>query len=153
MPIYLLLEKYPGLKDLAYIAYDACAAPGNKSILLADMCPLVTLYSFEKNRKRFDILKDRILQFSLSNQINPFLMDFLELEEDIYESPSVILVDPSCSGTGMQKNNLIFTIIDRRTCVKNLDLSTILDDEFKDKVRNLAKFQKQVLIKALKIKT
>lgn len=80
------------------VVLDACAAPGNKTNYLS--CLMENkgkIYAFEKNEKRFKILKCR-LENQKSKNIDCLNSDFMECEI----KADYILLDPSCSGSGMK---------------------------------------------------
>eukprot|EP00026_Physarum_polycephalum_P000494 Phypoly_transcript_00495.p1 GENE.Phypoly_transcript_00495~~Phypoly_transcript_00495.p1 ORF type:complete len:758 (+),score=172.41 Phypoly_transcript_00495:334-2607(+) len=100
---------------------DACAAPGNKTLHLAALLSqamakakanaqqskqnkkmtdfTVPLTAVEKSAERFNSLKDRVYKaFAKVHCINA---DFLSLQPNSFKNVTHILVDPSCSGSGM----------------------------------------------------
>lgn len=82
---------------------DACAAPGNKTNHLS--CIMKNkgkIIAYEINKTRFETIKKRLLDMN-SNNIELKNEDFLDSNIEI--SPDYILLDPSCSGSGM-KNSL-----------------------------------------------
>jgi len=67
-------------------------------------------------------------------------MDFLESNPETYEDVSVILCDPSCSGSGMKLHAK-----DEQECTLGLDTP----DEMKVRAKNLSKFQFKIASHAL----
>ncbi|KAF5359423.1 hypothetical protein D9756_003304 [Leucocoprinus leucothites] len=122
------------------VAIDATAAPGNKtSHLSALMKGKGKLYAFERDRKRFGTLK-MMLQKAGCDNVEPVNVDFLTVNpsDPKYEPVTHILLDPSCSGSGI---------------VNRLDhlLSTENDDEGGDEARlhKLAAFQLKMVKHAM----
>lgn len=83
-----------------YLALDLCAAPGGKSIQLAQKLNNGILISNEIERERSKILYSNIERMGLSNVIvtNNHPKDFLKAFEASFD---LILVDAPCSGEGM----------------------------------------------------
>eukprot|EP00923_Selenidium_pygospionis_P022051 GHVN01038120.1.p1 GENE.GHVN01038120.1~~GHVN01038120.1.p1 ORF type:complete len:437 (+),score=38.95 GHVN01038120.1:115-1311(+) len=81
---------------------DACSSPGNKaSHLVAIMKGSGKLVAIEKDKKRFTILKKRLVAAGIRNA-TLIEDDFLAIKPDgPYGDAEAILVDPSCSGSGM----------------------------------------------------
>ncbi|KAH8118130.1 S-adenosyl-L-methionine-dependent methyltransferase [Phellopilus nigrolimitatus] len=82
---------------------DATAAPGNKTTLLsALMRGLGRLYAFERDEKRFGILRKMLAKARCGN-VEPTNADFLSVNpmDEKYARVSHILLDPSCSGSGI----------------------------------------------------
>nr|XP_061803501.1 28S rRNA (cytosine-C(5))-methyltransferase-like [Nerophis lumbriciformis] len=93
-----LLDAPPGSHVI-----DACAAPGNKtSHLAATMKNRGKVFAFDLDAKRLATMSTLLLRagltcHQLANQ------DFLKVdpESKLYENVEYILLDPSCSGSGM----------------------------------------------------
>jgi len=80
---------------------DACAAPGMKtSQLAALMDNSGSLVAVERDRKRFTTLCTLLRRAGVTN-VRPLCGDFLRLRPADYPRVTAILLDPSCSGTGM----------------------------------------------------
>lgn len=95
LPSYLL-SPLPGSHVI-----DACAAPGNKTTHLASlMNNHGCIYAFDKDLKRFQTLKKMIKRAGASC-VKPSLHDFLQINPSDYPTVRYILVDPSCSGSGI----------------------------------------------------
>lgn len=95
---------------------DACAAPGMKtSQLAATVCgdwvaalggqppQGAKVIAVERSSKRFSVLNE-MLSRSRANEVTTTLnSDFLDIDPDQYMEVEFIVLDPSCSGTGMVK--------------------------------------------------
>ncbi|XP_076044680.1 28S rRNA (cytosine-C(5))-methyltransferase-like isoform X2 [Oratosquilla oratoria] len=80
---------------------DACAAPGNKtSHLAARMGNRGKIYAVEKDNERFQTLTKLLHQRGVTN-VEYLNVDFTRLKKEHYENVSHIILDPSCSTTGM----------------------------------------------------
>ncbi|KAM0676857.1 putative 28S rRNA (cytosine-C(5))-methyltransferase [Binucleata daphniae] len=107
---------------------DACAAPGNKtSHLAAIMNNTGQILAYEKDKRRYEILKTYIKKHNCTN-IKANNLDFLETDTET--EVDYILVDPSCSASGVHD---------------------IYDME-KDRIERLALFQKKILCHSLRYK-
>lgn len=107
-PAYLL---NPGPEDGD--AIDACAAPGNKTTHLAAILhshqpdfksePQI-IYAFEKDSRRARTL-EKMVQVAGSTKVTRIApgQDFLQVDplQDKYKSVGALLLDPSCSGSGI----------------------------------------------------
>lgn len=105
---------------------DACAAPGNKTCHLASLLykqilfrnkeasRVHTVFAFDRSSTRIKILNDRMTMVSPSFsgnvnkstfpvQICPIHQDFLQVNpnEKRFQNVKAILLDPSCSGSGI----------------------------------------------------
>jgi 16S rRNA (cytosine967-C5)-methyltransferase len=80
---------------------DACAAPGGKTLILAERHPQARIVALESSAPRLEQLKKRLA--SLGNRIECRLADATALiEEAAYD---LALVDVPCSGTGTLGRN------------------------------------------------
>jgi len=87
------------------VVIDATAAPGNKtSHLSVLMGNKGKLFAFERDRKRFSTLKMMLSKAHCRN-VEPINADFLTVSpaDQKYSTVSHILLDPSCSGSGIVK--------------------------------------------------
>jgi len=80
---------------------DACAAPGGKTIILADRNPLAGIVACESSPQRMAAMKNRLAAFG--NRIEFRLADAASLNEP--PSFDLALVDAPCSGTGTLGRN------------------------------------------------
>lgn len=92
----------PPAQDRA-VVIDATAAPGNKT---SHLCALMNnkgkLFAFERDRKRFGTLKTMLTRARCQN-IEAVNADFMTTapDDDRFASVTHILLDPSCSGSGI----------------------------------------------------
>ncbi|KAJ2922867.1 hypothetical protein H1R20_g14247, partial [Candolleomyces eurysporus] len=85
------------------VVIDATAAPGNKtSHLSVIMKNRGKIYAFERDRKRFTTLETMLAKAQCSN-VHPVNTDFLLVDphDEKYGAVTHILLDPSCSGSGI----------------------------------------------------
>ncbi|CAE6390467.1 unnamed protein product [Rhizoctonia solani] len=121
---------------------DATAAPGNKastSHISALMGNQGKVLAFEKNKRRYRTLQEMLRRADCRN-VDPILGDFLEQDpkNDRFNTVTHILLDPSCSGSGI---------------VNRLDYLTqevTTDDNSDSRLDNLAAFQKRMILHASK---
>lgn len=123
----------PGMKIL-----DACAAPGMKSIAIASrLNNNCTLYANDLDKTRYKQIRYFLHKFG-ANAEKLTNADFSQLEGEEYTDLDVILLDPSCSGSGM---------------VRRFDYGKRTAEDEKrteERVAKLAKFQYALLESALK---
>jgi len=84
------------------VVLDACSAPGNKTTFLAASHPNTRVLAVEKDHKRVELLKKTVRKSKCQN-ISVHHQDFLCLDatQAPWSSATHILLDPSCSGSGM----------------------------------------------------
>uniref|UniRef100_A0A3P8T1G2 NOP2/Sun RNA methyltransferase 5 n=1 Tax=Amphiprion percula TaxID=161767 RepID=A0A3P8T1G2_AMPPE len=122
-----LLHPPPGSQVL-----DACAAPGNKtSHLAAVMKNRGRLFAFDLDAKRLATMSTLLLRAGVTCQ-QLANQDFLKVDPDgpQYRDVEFILLDPSCSGSGM-------------VCLR--DNSSADQDKEKARLSSLASFQLRCL--------
>ncbi|GAA5830541.1 hypothetical protein JCM3766R1_002756 [Sporobolomyces carnicolor] len=127
-----------GKKNLLKVL-DATAAPGNKTTMAAAMLGSEgKVIACERDQGRFKVLKDMCKKADASN-VQPMNVDFLSLnpEDPKFKNVSHILVDPSCSGSGIPSR---------------LDhlVPTVPDAENLSRVKALSNFQLAILSHALR---
>ncbi|GAA5998974.1 hypothetical protein JCM5350_004632 [Sporobolomyces pararoseus] len=120
-----------GKKNLLKVL-DATAAPGNKTTMAAAMLGSEgKVIACERDQGRFKVFKDMYVQ--------PMNVDFLSLnpEDPKFKNVSHILVDPSCSGSGIPSR---------------LDhlVPSIPDSENLSRIKALSNFQLAILSHALR---
>ncbi|XP_057335369.1 28S rRNA (cytosine-C(5))-methyltransferase [Microplitis mediator] len=88
------------------VVLDMCAAPGMKTThLAAIMQNEGKIYSVERNERRYQVLCD-LIQSSGANIVTTINADSLTIDSTKYPDIEYILVDPSCSGSGMDRPEL-----------------------------------------------
>ncbi len=89
-------------RKLEYVL-DGCAAPGNKTTQLAALgAPHgIKLLAVERDRRRSELLSQRVQTLGASEHINVMNQDFFDLVSDVREAVEGILLDPSCSASGV----------------------------------------------------
>ena len=100
----ILLDPKPG-----DVCLDACAAPGNKTSHLAALmgehdAPVSSprIWACERDRKRAEILRQMIRRAGAQNVVDiKGGQDFLLIDPTHYAQITHILLDPSCSGSGI----------------------------------------------------
>ena len=80
---------------------DACAAPGGKTLILAERNPQAQIVACEVNPQRYASLRKRLA--SLGNRVECRQADAAELEEQ--DAFDLVLADVPCSGTGTLGRN------------------------------------------------
>lgn len=90
---------------------DACAAPGNKTTHLAALSsaslhgkPIRKIFAFERDRQRIKTLQKMVSVAAASKLVTiAGAIDFLQTSssDDRYANVTAILLDPSCSGSGI----------------------------------------------------
>ena len=143
-PSQLLVDAWKGGDVI-----DACAAPGNKTSHMAavmheksstggtESMKAGTIYAFDKNPRRAELLKGRMESAGATGIVTPQEGDFLALDvhDKRYKNVCSVLLDPSCSGSGVAR-----------------DLSRHNDESEGDRSERLDKlrtFQVQALRKAM----
>ncbi|KAJ5079332.1 28s rRNA (cytosine-c(5))-methyltransferase-related [Anaeramoeba ignava] len=119
---------------------DACAAPGNKTFQIYELMKQFPnnsgkLFAFDLDFQRTELLRKRLNVFGAKNVIAQN-EDFLKVNpnDPLFSSVKKILVDPSCSGTGIIANQNIF------------------ESANEERIKSLASFQKKILLHALSFK-
>lgn len=137
---------------------DACSAPGNKTSQLAGYLheniqhevapsePPPGILAIEKNAKRFRLLNDRMKQLGHDRGlVSTFNEDFLQLDADTRQWPDAILLDPSCSASGVVSRIDVSVQFDEQ----NADRSEETQGEEATRIAQLAEMQTNLLVHAL----
>ncbi|XP_054288323.1 putative methyltransferase NSUN7 [Macrosteles quadrilineatus] len=80
---------------------DMCAAPGLKTIQLASYSSSGKVYAVERDEKRYYSL-EKMIEHSGADNVTTILKDVTQLDVDKYKHVEYILVDPSCTGSGVR---------------------------------------------------
>jgi 25S rRNA (cytosine2278-C5)-methyltransferase len=101
-PSFALMDTLKSLKIEGDLV-DACAAPGNKTSHIADLNPKkYHIHAFDKNAKRLGTLKALVKKLNL-DRVVANNDDFLNVDPSNFPNVVGILVDPSCSGSGIHQ--------------------------------------------------
>lgn len=80
--------------------YDACAAPGGKSMLMAEMMQNTgRVYAMDIHEHRVSLMQGYARRLHLDN-VRPGMRDARVLREDIERCMDIVLLDVPCSGLG-----------------------------------------------------
>ncbi|KAF4320187.1 hypothetical protein BBO99_00002558 [Phytophthora kernoviae] len=142
---------------------DACAAPGNKTSHLAmllqqqndtddgDDTPIHHVFAFDRSPKRLELLKRRMELAGAAERVQAQLQSFLEVpvDGDLYRNVRSILLDPSCSGSGMTNRlDHLLDIASARDTVLEPDAGAEYEEDTAKRLQSLADFQLEALRKA-----
>ncbi|KAJ0403689.1 hypothetical protein P43SY_003801 [Pythium insidiosum] len=134
---------------------DACAAPGNKTshvaMLLRQRAPdgESRVFAFDRSAKRLDLLRRRMRLVGADGVVETCLQSFLDVDvaDDKYANVRSILLDPSCSGSGM--TNRLDHLLDIASSQEKQDLAeNEYEDDVASRLQSLADFQLEALLKA-----
>lgn len=146
MPVYALkhtLESLGIATDEDFHFVDACAAPGNKTTYLASLYPKCKLIAFDKDQRRATDLMERVRDANATN-VEVQCTDFLTTKPSKFRNVRAIIVDPSCSGSG---------IITREVNQFDLNAESIAGDARQMKrIEKLAAFQQSIVEHAMTFK-
>ncbi|TVU33089.1 hypothetical protein EJB05_24874, partial [Eragrostis curvula] len=123
---------------------DACAAPGNKTVhLTALMNGEGSIIACELNKERAKTLQHTVRR-SGANNIQTVNGDFLDIDSNdpSYAEVRAILLDPSCSGSGISTERLDYLLPSHSRDDQD-DAST------SSRVKKLSAFQRKALTHAL----
>ena len=102
LPVHYLKTTYGKMLPKTFKALDSCSAPGNKTIQMAQYFKKANIIAVEKNAKRCESLKNRLKLFNLMGKVKVVNNDALDLSDEELKNPRIVLLDPSCSGSGME---------------------------------------------------
>eukprot|EP00008_Paramoeba_atlantica_P000321 CAMPEP_0201503924 /NCGR_PEP_ID=MMETSP0151_2-20130828/84927_1 /ASSEMBLY_ACC=CAM_ASM_000257 /TAXON_ID=200890 /ORGANISM="Paramoeba atlantica, Strain 621/1 / CCAP 1560/9" /LENGTH=412 /DNA_ID=CAMNT_0047897623 /DNA_START=192 /DNA_END=1431 /DNA_ORIENTATION=+ len=142
---YLEITKSPFPSSCHII--DACAAPGNKtSHMSAQMGNKGTIFAFDRDKTRLKRLQENVSHFGCQNVLAK-RQNFLEVDHLSKEFEQVrgIIVDPSCSGSGIVSRGDQFI----KQLSKGKKGKEETQEEEVNRLENLASFQLKILKKAL----
>lgn len=80
---------------------DPCAAPGGKTLILAERCPQASIVACDASLPRFEALRERLMPFK--DRIECRRVDAAVLTEEA--TFDLVLADVPCSGTGTLGRN------------------------------------------------
>jgi len=111
---------------------DTCAAPGNKTTLLAGLMQNTgTLFAVERNARRAQLLKNRVEACGATNT-QVLLTSFLELDpmDERFANVRYIMLDPSCSGSGNPSLDLLLATGGKLHDPESLHVRSLSDLQF-----------------------
>nr|CCA14824.1 conserved hypothetical protein [Albugo laibachii Nc14] len=136
---------------------DACAAPGNKTSHLAmlldkkavGMSTKSKVFAFDRSAARLKILESRLKSCGADGIVLASCQDFLntDIHDPRYANVKAILLDPSCSGSGMNSRFDHLLDIASRPEMTEYDLEQE-DGTTQKRIESLASFQLLMLRKA-----
>ena len=133
----LLALEAMNLQD-GVVVFDACAAPGMKSAAIASRLKNnCTLICNDRDTSRFKEMKGMLAKCGVTSK-EMLNYDFTEMDPEPYLNADVLLLDPSCSGSG------IYRRFDFNAADKNQD------DSNAKRIDKLSKFQVVMLESALR---
>lgn len=162
-PAYILHGEHTDAIGMEGDVIDACAAPGNKTCHVAmllhqqpERYSRCKVFAFDRSPKRLELLKRRMKIVGADKIVEPRLQSFLEIDvhDAVYANVRSILLDPSCSGSGM--TNRFDHLLDIASGHDEaLEHDTVMDGsgessegEMAARVQALADFQLEALVKA-----
>ncbi|KAL1920147.1 uncharacterized protein VTP21DRAFT_1293 [Calcarisporiella thermophila] len=129
---------------------DACAAPGNKtSHLSAIMQNTGKVIAFDLDNRRLGLLKRMVGKAGCQN-IEPICGSFLEAnpEDPKYSKIEFILLDPSCSGSGIISR--LDHLVDEEDEQGMIENDTKISTDFEKRLQSLSEFQLSTILHAMK---
>lgn len=158
LPAFILKKVFDAYKNDKSLNYDfpeefniidTCAAPGNKTLQLAEYFPNTKIFAYEKDLKRFNLLNDNLNKNNFFENVETYNEDFLQSipNENYFDNVRLILSDPSCSGSGT-KNNLMENPELNKCC---LELANSEEEtKVMDRLEKLSSFQFKILNHCMK---
>lgn len=84
--------------------WDACAAPGGKTLILSHRSPSATILASDVSSRRLDAMRTRLAQYPYATNIQTEVVDATAPPPSLGDF-DLILVDVPCSGTGTLARN------------------------------------------------
>ncbi|RLN97125.1 hypothetical protein BBJ28_00010136 [Nothophytophthora sp. Chile5] len=162
-PAFVLHGEHADAVEKQGDVIDACAAPGNKTSHVAMLLQQQDggedghaatqrrVFAFDRSAKRLDLLKRRMELAGASTRVQAELQSFLEVPVDgeMYRNVRSILLDPSCSGSGMTNRlDHLLDIASARDKVLEPDAGAEYEEDVAKRLQSLADFQLEALRKA-----
>ena len=82
------------------LTIDVCAAPGGKSLMMAQLFPEARIISADLTEKKVSLIRENIKRLDVS-QIEPVCADARAEDRDLREKADVVIADLPCSGLGV----------------------------------------------------
>lgn len=115
---------------------DGASAPGNKTIMLANILKNTGLiHAFDIDESRVKLMSENLKQHHVKN-VRLKCMDFLQTEQVKYDRVEYIMLDVPCSGSGMAN----------RLRYGDTDVESQKDEK---RLRNLEALQRRMLLHAM----
>ncbi|OQS00613.1 hypothetical protein ACHHYP_03255 [Achlya hypogyna] len=150
-----VLQGERGSDDLGDVI-DACAAPGNKTSHAAMLVARKTstrpikVFAFDRSATRLDLLKRRMKGAGADGVVEACLQSFLDVDvhDPKYAHVTSILLDPSCSGSGM--SNRLDHLLELASMKQGFEDEYEASDasDVQARLQSLADFQLEALRKA-----
>ncbi|GAX22228.1 25S rRNA (cytosine2278-C5)-methyltransferase [Fistulifera solaris] len=145
-----LLSADQQIRSQPWELMDACAAPGNKTTHLAALAShsmaksgtqqkTCTIHAFDRDKQRHALLQrrcDALVNGDDRVIIQTKQEDFLTVDPEEYPNVRGILLDPTCSGSGMRDN------------FQGLKHSTEKENDGEERLEKLSYFQYKALLHA-----
>ncbi len=87
-------------EDDAYLIVDVCAAPGGKSLHMAEKFPNAFIYARDISKNKTDLIDENIKRLGHKN-ISSQVFDALEFDKTLEKKADIVLADLPCSGLGI----------------------------------------------------
>lgn len=95
-----MLVGHFGATTKAKLVYDVCAAPGGKSVHLAQLLEDAQIYSYDISEKKVDKIRQNIKRLGIEN-MQAKVWDASVLDQNRIETADLVVADVPCSGTGV----------------------------------------------------
>ena len=148
LPVFVLKQYFKDFENGQIL--ESCSAPGNKTLQIYEYFPNAEIFSFELNSKRFNILKNRtdfyqenFCQEKKNFIFNENFFDFKKIGGIDKELVKAVVIDPSCSGSGMINNIDNFDDLEKM----EIENSKNFEKYVNEKYEGLEKYQKDKILK------